>query len=519
MTKAPRIFQASARHLVSGTEPARGSATLDTIDEKWLASIARQGFNWLYLYGVWDSGNAGRAISRAHPSMWAGALSHLSQGSIEDVCGSPFAIREYRVDPKLGDEGSLRRLRDRAQKAGLKLMLDFVVNHTALDHPWVAQRPEWFVQAKGAAADSQPGAFVPLPCQSGEQKDWRVFAHGKDPYFPAWVDTLQLNLLHPDLIRAHTENLLQAARQCDGLRCDMAMLGLGDVFRKTWGVLADPADGSPCADEDFWTTAIDQLRSKVPDCLLCGEIYWSMEGRMLDMGFDLAYDKTAYDLLRHGDGRGLQGYEAAVADRLGHLVRFGENHDESRMAAAFGPGRSLAALPLILGSDGPILVHQGQLVGERIPAGIHLSRQAPESSDFDISKRANLLLEFLVDPGEKQLVRVDAAWPGNPSHECVIVKAWKSTHRKLLLCVNYAGHPSQARVRLPDSWIEPNANAIHLEMQDHIGGLAIAPTLKEIAELGLFVELPPWGTHLFEMGTTAPPATVPKNVSQSQVIA
>lgn len=514
MTIAARIYQASARHLVADTDPGQPPGTLDSIDEKWLAGVAAKGFNWLYLYGVWDSGNAGRAISRAHPSMWATSALHLPQGSIEDVCGSPFAIREYRVDPRLGDEGSLKRLRERAQKAGLYLMLDFVVNHTALDHPWVTHRPEWFVQAKSDSADVRRDGFVPLPTNRTCQSEWRIFAHGKDPYFPAWVDTLQLNLLHPDLIRAHTENLLLAASQCDGLRCDMAMLALGDVFRRTWGSLADPADGSPCADEDFWTTAIDQLRTKVPNCLLCGEIYWSMEGRMLDMGFDLAYDKAAYDLLCHGNGRSLQGYEAAVSDRIHSLVRFGENHDEPRMADAFGQARSLAALPLILGHDGPMLVHHGQLQGDRIRAGIHLSWKAPASPDKEITNRANLILDILRDGGEKQVVGVGAAWPGNPSHECLIAKAWQSKGKALLLCVNFADHPSQARVILPASWIESAKTATHLDLQDHISGLNISPSLKEVEEKGLFVELPAWGTHFFEIGTKVSQGTLPTVVSK-----
>lgn len=514
MRKAPRIFQASARHLVSGTIPDQAPVTLDSIKDSWLKDIAQQGFNWLYLYGVWDSGNAGRAISRAHPSMWASAASHLPQGSMDDVSGSPFAIRDYRVDPRLGDEGSLRSLRNRAHKTGLKLMLDFVVNHTALDHPWVAQRPEWYVQAKGDEADRCPAGFVPLSCLGGKKTDWRVFAHGKDPYFPAWVDTLQLNLLHPDLIRAHTENMLRAAGQCDGLRCDMAMLALGDVFRKTWGSMADPADGSPCADEDFWTTAIDHLRTKFPDCLLCGEIYWSMEDRMLDLGFDLAYDKTAYDLLRHGDGRSFHAYENAVACRLPSLVRFGENHDEVRMVEAFGIGRALAALPLILWHDGPILVHNGQLQGDRIPAGIHLSRQAPEAGTPEIAKRAGLLLEHMRDLGEKQIVRVEGAWPGNPSHECLIAMAWQCNNKKILLCVNFANHTSQARIRLPGAWLETAKKSPNVGLEDKISGLTVTPPGKELADAGLYVELPAWGTHLFEIRVTALAKVAPKKVSK-----
>ncbi len=491
MKKAPRIYQASARHLVTGTNPAGLQGSLDDIGNDWLLQLVAQGFDWLYLYGIWDSGNAGRMVSRAHPSMWASQTRELPNGSISDVSGSPFAIKEYRQDPRLGEPGALARLWGRCQSAGLKLMLDFVVNHTALDHPWLTHRPEWFVQSKNDSADNRPDGFIPLPTMRG----WSIFAHGKDPYFPSWVDTLQLNLLHPDLIQAHTENLLQAASQCDGLRADMAMLALPDIFRKTWGSLADPADGSPLADEDFWTTAIDRLRSTHPNCVLCGEIYWSLEGRMLDMGFDLAYDKSAYDLLRHGDGRALNTYETTVADRSPSLLRFAENHDEERMFTAFGKDRAMAALPLVLLHDGPILVHDGQLQGSLINAGIHLSRKAPEPIDLAVAKIVDLFCQLRLDRKNPELIVLQPAWDGNPSHECLITKGWQSETKAYLLCVNFAGYSSQGRLRLPLHWIGPDG----LEMIDLHGGHTFARTRTEQLTEGLFVDLPSFGMHLFEI--------------------
>ncbi len=491
MNPSPRIYQASARHLVAGTNPSCPPGTLDNISTGWLEQLADKGFDWFYLYGVWDSGKAGQVVSRAHPKMWAKQATDLPLGCIGDVSGSPFAIREYCQDPRLGDPEALARLRGRCQKAGLKLMLDFVVNHTALDHSWVIHRPEWFVQAHGEAADVRPEGFVPLPTMNG----WRLFAHGKDPYFPAWVDTLQLNLLHPDLIQAHTENLLQAAGQCDGLRADMAMLALSDIFRKTWGGLADPADGSPLADKDFWTTAIDRLRIAFPNCLLCGEIYWSLEGRMLDMGFDLAYDKSAYDLLRHGDGRGLNAFETAVAKRLPHLLRFGENHDEERMFSAFGKERAMAALPLLLLHNGPILVHDGQLEGSLVNAGIHLARKAPESIDCAVAKSADLFCKLQSNLQIAVPIGVHQAWEGNPSHECLVINGWQSDTKAYLLCVNYAGYPSQGRLQLPLHWI----GADGLEMMDIYGGQPYSRPRTEQLTAGLFVDLPSFGMHLFEI--------------------
>jgi hypothetical protein len=65
-----------------------------------------------------------------------------------------------------------------------------------------------------------------------------VLAHGRDPYFPGWPDTRQLNYGNPALQEAMIGELTRFAGQCDGVRCDMAMLVLPDVFERTWGIRA-----------------------------------------------------------------------------------------------------------------------------------------------------------------------------------------------------------------------------------------------------------------------------------------
>ncbi len=64
----------------------------------------------------------------------------------------------------------------------------------------------------------------------------RVFAYGRDPYFAGWPDTLQLNYANPATQEAMIATLVKIAGQCDGVRCDMAMLVLPDVFERTWGL-------------------------------------------------------------------------------------------------------------------------------------------------------------------------------------------------------------------------------------------------------------------------------------------
>ena len=86
------------------------------------------------------------------------------------------------------------------------------------------------------------------------------------------------------------KELLTIAGQCDGVRCDMAMLILPEVFERTWGRQAQP----------FWPVAITAVREKFPDFLFMAEVYWDMEWTLQQQGFDYTYDKRLYDRLREG---------------------------------------------------------------------------------------------------------------------------------------------------------------------------------------------------------------------------
>ncbi len=122
-------------------------------------------------------------------------------------------------------------MRERLKKRGLKLMLDFVPNHMAPDHPWVGQHPDYFIGGSEIDLARAPRNYFRVPTKNGS----RLFAHGRDPYFDGWPDTIQLNYGNPELQQAMIGELLRIAGQCDGVRCDMAMLVLPEVFERTWG--------------------------------------------------------------------------------------------------------------------------------------------------------------------------------------------------------------------------------------------------------------------------------------------
>ena len=121
-----------------------------------------------------------------------------------------------------------------------------------------------------------------------------IFANGRDPYFPAWPDVVQLNAYSPALREAVADTLIEVAGQCDGLRCDMAMLMTNEVFGRTWGDRAGPVPA-----EDYWPTLIARVKQAQPNLLFMAEAYWDMEWTLQQQGFDLCYDKRLYDRLLH----------------------------------------------------------------------------------------------------------------------------------------------------------------------------------------------------------------------------
>jgi hypothetical protein len=98
-------------------------------------------------------------------------------------------------------------------------------------------------------------------------------AHGKDPYFPPWTDTVQINYASREAREALIEELLRIAKLADGVRCDMAMLVLNQVFQKNWGPFIQK-DAFP--KEEFWATAIPKVKKQNQKFLFLAEVYWGL---------------------------------------------------------------------------------------------------------------------------------------------------------------------------------------------------------------------------------------------------
>jgi len=454
------------------------------VPKKEWDAIAALGFDAVWLMGVWERSPAGIAIALRNDALLESFRRALPDFTAADVVGSPYCIRNYAVAPELGGEMGLAAARKELDERGLKLILDFVPNHVAPDHTWTAEHPEYFVGGTEDDFERDPASFV--------QVGSRVLANGRDPFFPAWPDVVQLDAFSPELRAAVIDTLNSIARRCDGVRCDMAMLVMNDVFERTWG----ERSGSRPAD-DYWLTVIGSVKSGHPDFVFLAEAYWDLEYALQQQGFDYCYDKRLYDRLVHEDADSVHGHLSGDIEYQRKLVRFIENHDEPRAAATFAPGQARAAAATTFGQTGARLVHEGQLDGRRVQLPVFLARRPDEEPDADLRAFYERLLGGLRDEvfraGEWQLAE-RGGWDGNDSWQNLVAWGWRGEVPRALMVVNLGETYAEAHVSLP--WDDLRGRAWRLA--DAATDVIYERNGDDLRD-GLYVALEPWAWNLFDL--------------------
>ncbi len=446
-------------------------------------AIAAFGCDAVWLMGVWERSPAGTAIANANQGLLQDFRRALPDFELRDNVGSPYCVRRYVVDQHLGGPAGLAAARGELAKRGMHLMLDFVPNHMAPDHPWVKEHPEYFITGD-ADGRNDPASYLEV--------EGRFFARGRDPYFAAWADVLQLNAFSPGLRKAVVETILDIANQCDGMRCDMAMLLMNPIFERTWGSAAGQRPAT-----EYWLDVIPAVKNAHPGFLFIAEAYWDTEWQLQQQGFDFCYDKRLYDRLEHGDPESVRLHLSADPAYQRKLLRFIENHDEPRAAAVFSPEKERAAAVVMATVPGASLFHEGQFEGRKVRLPVFLARRPKEAADEELKAFYKGLLQAIrqsvFHSGQWSFCE-SSGWPDNPSYKNLVAWTWAQDDDRYLIVVNLSDSAAQARVRVP--W--PDIEGQPMRLTDVLTGVRYDRDGDETYAAGLYVELAPWKFHFVQ---------------------
>ncbi|HSZ63572.1 MAG TPA: alpha-amylase family glycosyl hydrolase [Terriglobales bacterium] len=447
-------------------------------------AIAKFGFDAVWFMGVWERSPAGIAIANKNTNLLDDFRRALHDFTPEDNVGSPYCVKRYVVDKHLGGPEGLAIARRELAKRGIKLLLDFVPNHLAPDHPWVTEHPEYFIRGNIEDVRNNPASFIEI--------QGNVCACGRDPYFPAWPDVLQLNVFQPGLRQAVVETLSSVLIQCDGVRCDMAMLLLNQIFEQTWGSRAGQRPPN-----EYWDDVIAAVKRKHPDACFIAEAYWDLECELQQHGFDFCYDKRLYDRLKHENGESVRLHLCADLAYQRKLLRFLENHDEPRAAAVFSLAKEQATAVTTSTLPGARLFHEGQFEGRRVRLPVFLGRRPAEPVNNALQIFYDKLLAAINAPifrgGEWQLCERNG-WPDNQSYQNLVAWSWIKDDDRRLIAVNLSDSAVQARVQVP--WDAVRGKSWHLI--DALSDAKYDRDGNEMASSGLYIELQSWSYCFFQ---------------------
>jgi hypothetical protein len=486
----PFLYEINTRGWLRELSQRRGApVTLADVPESELAAWQKAGFTHIWLMGVWTTGPRARAEAFKHADLLNAYNTLLPGWQPEDIDGSCYSIAAYTVPSALGGDAGLKKFRGQLHARGMKLLLDFVPNHLGFDHPWTVERPELFVQNH----EEVPGTF-PVESVAGQ----KFLAHGKDPHFYPWIDTVQVDYRRADARDAMLETLQFIAARCDGVRCDMAMLLLNGVFAGTWAHFpAQP--GSPAPVTEFWSDAIPAVKQAQPGFIFLAEVYWGLEGRLQSLGFDYTYDKHLFDLLVSRRGSEVQTYLLASPESYVRAsAHFLENHDEERIAPHLSLPEHAAAALLILGLPGMRFLHEGQLTGAPHHFPVQLGRRPVDKPNKEIAalyeKLLGTLRQSAVGQGDGKILKPRAAWDGNPTAGNFVVIRWQTGPLEFdLVVVNLAPHPGQCYVPLEVADIATR----NWRLRDLLSDEGYERYGDDLAHAGLYLDAPAHAAQIF----------------------
>lgn len=465
------------------------NAKIKDIPHQVWTGLKEKGIDFIWLLGIWKTCTDNLDEGCFTPELIKQYNAGLKDWTKADVIGSPYAIDEYSVNPALGTQADLLDLKKELNSLGMALILDFVPNHFGSTSRVFQENPEIFLQVDREAWENEPYTYFTV-----QQHPGLFFSHGRDPFFPAWRDTAQLNYFNP-LTRDFMAGTLQdISRLCDGVRCAMAMLVLNNVFGNTWSGAADKSK-FPESSGEFWSAAINEIKSFDPGFIFIAETYWGLERDLQRLGFDYTSDKMLYDRLAKNGPTEIRGHLTADLTVQQKSIRYIEKYEEERALHVFGHDKSMAAATIAATIPGLMLYQDGQWEGRKLKQVMQLGREAKEPQHPKIEKFYEKLLAITLDrafrDGVWELLFAHKAWDDNHTNSNLLAWKWKLAARNIIVVVNYSPVPSQCFLKFSFSTSDDKV-LFNDVMNDNIYIRAVA----ELTDKGLYIDLPPWKSHI-----------------------
>eukprot|EP01129_Flabellula_baltica_P006511 TRINITY_DN2445_c0_g1_i1.p1 TRINITY_DN2445_c0_g1~~TRINITY_DN2445_c0_g1_i1.p1 ORF type:complete len:519 (-),score=99.77 TRINITY_DN2445_c0_g1_i1:18-1553(-) len=483
--KYPIVYEISTRPWLYELSVKYGTQVkLVDVPVQEFLEIQAAGYNTVWLMGMWHLGEAGLHFDRTNPDLLASYAKVLPGYTMDDIIGSPYAVTQYVVNPEIGTFEDLAGVRKILNSLGMKLMLDFVPNHSATDASWVTTNMDYYVRA--------PKGMQP-PFPSDEYTPAGIH-YGSSGYGDFWKDTCQFNYWNMDLKAAQIENIKTVASFADYIRCDMAHLLLNDIIQRNWEPIISTWGYQRPATE-FWADAISEVKSKFSNVTFLAEVYYPNQQALQNNGFDYTYDKQLYDRLVDGNLDNIRGYisgmPASFHQKSCHFV---ENHDEPRAAAEFGSNmRADGAAMVSLMLPGMRLVNQGQEYGLYNRLDIHLRRSAPEGAHPGVRTFYQIFIRDILDrevfhTGSWEYLKVSG------TNDCWRLMSWKfeTPQERALVVINYSDQQGTGNIVLRDA--PGNGDISMVELFSNQTYVRSASTLRTE---GLFTIIQPWSSQVF----------------------
>ncbi len=310
----------------------------DKITDEYLQGLADKGINELWTMGIWERSK----FSRYYQG-WAAKIFGQKQR-----LASAYSLDDYTVAASLGGEAAFKRLVERAAKYGIKVCVDLVTNHAGVMGKLMEEHPELFIRVeegripeaeianlssyfRGIRKNLQESEFVRFFFWHKDKngKSW-IYAHQKDPYYAAWLDTVAFDFSKPET-QVYIEALIDRIMRLTnggGIRFDMFHLALAGRFNNSWGELKYGD-----MNDDFWRNLFREMKKKYPDSVFIAEMYENEE-YALKLGIDFVYAKHLslehfVSLRRSSRMFGSLLSEGADFYMQG-IIKFLENHDDIR---------------------------------------------------------------------------------------------------------------------------------------------------------------------------------------------